>query len=145
MKTNLKTHIGLHVRDVNLSLPFYNAILNQNPVKTKEGYAKYDVTNSNLVLTLIQDQNVEITKFGHFGFLMDSTEEVIDKMNELKSKQLHIRSEMDVNCCYANQDKFWVKDPDGIEWEFYHFNYDIEEKMEKISKEACCEETCCSD
>jgi len=33
---------------------------------------------------------------------------------------------MGVNCCHANQDKFWVTDPDGVEWEVYHLNYDLE-------------------
>jgi hypothetical protein len=32
-----------------------------------------------------------------------------------------------VNCCHANQDKFWVEDPDGVEWEVYVLNHDIEE------------------
>jgi hypothetical protein len=33
-----------------------------------------------------------------------------------------------VNCCYANQTKFWVIDPDGVEWEVYHVNFDLVEK-----------------
>src|SRR5262249_25116799 len=33
-----------------------------------------------------------------------------------------------VNCCHANQDKFWVHDPDGVEWEVYHLNYDLEDE-----------------
>jgi hypothetical protein len=32
-----------------------------------------------------------------------------------------------VNCCHANQDKFWVQDPDGVEWEVYVLNHDIED------------------
>ena len=33
-----------------------------------------------------------------------------------------------MNCCHANQDKFWVQDPDGVEWEVYHLNYDLEDE-----------------
>lgn len=29
------------------------------------------------------------------------------------------RDEMDTNCCYARQDKTWVHDPDGYEWEVF--------------------------
>ena len=32
---------------------------------------------------------------------------------------------MNVNCHHANQDKFWVKDPDGVEWEVYYLNYNL--------------------
>jgi len=33
-----------------------------------------------------------------------------------------------VDCCHANQDKFWVQDPDGVDWEVYHLNYDLEDE-----------------
>ena len=29
------------------------------------------------------------------------------------------RDEMQTDCCYATQDKTWVKDPDGNEWEVF--------------------------
>jgi hypothetical protein len=29
------------------------------------------------------------------------------------------RDEMQTNCCYALQDKTWVRDPDGNEWEVF--------------------------
>jgi hypothetical protein len=41
---------------------------------------------------------------------------------------------MGVNCCHANQDKFWVKDPDGVEWEVYHLNYDLEGDAAEAAK-----------
>ena len=37
------------------------------------------------------------------------------------------REEMDCDCCYANQDKFWVEDPDGRGWEIYVLNRDLDE------------------
>jgi hypothetical protein len=40
-----------------------------------------------------------------------------------------VREEMGVDCCHANQDKFWVQDPDGVEWEVYHLNYDLEREV----------------
>jgi hypothetical protein len=53
---------------------------------------------------------------------------------------------MGVNCCHANQDKFWVKDPDGVEWEVYHLNYDLEDDeaarrpraLAVVGTGACC-------
>ena len=44
----------------------------------------------------------------------------------VKAAGLPVREEMGVDCCLANQDKFWVKDPDGVEWEVYHLNHDLE-------------------
>ena len=48
------------------------------------------------------------------------------QLARVKGAGLPVTEEMGVNCCHANQDKFWVKDPDGVEWEVYHLNYDLE-------------------
>ena len=46
---------------------------------------------------------------------------------------------MDCDCCFANQDKFWVEDPDGREWEIYVLNRDLDEPGGR-DEEACCAE-----
>ena len=56
----------------------------------------------------------------------------------MKAAGLPVREEMDTNCCYANQDKFWVRDPDGVEWEIYHLNYDLEEELAATAPSTCC-------
>ena len=69
----------------------------------------------------------------------------------MKAAGLAVREEMGVNCCHANQDKFWVQDPDGVEWEVYHLNYDLEDEVPKpvtglkvVEGAACCAPSCCS-
>jgi uncharacterized glyoxalase superfamily protein PhnB len=39
-------------------------------------------------------------------------------------------------CCYANQDKFWITDPNGYRWEFYRIVNDAEYKLDKPA--GCC-------
>jgi hypothetical protein len=34
---------------------------------------------------------------------------------------------MRMDCCHANRDKFWVEDSNGVEWEVYVLNYDLED------------------
>jgi hypothetical protein len=46
----------------------------------------------------------------------------------VKAAGLPVREELGVDCCHANQDKFWVEDPDGVEWEVYVLNYDLEDE-----------------
>ena len=45
----------------------------------------------------------------------------------MKAAGLSVREEIGVDCCHANQDKFWVEDPDGVEWEVYVLNHDLDE------------------
>jgi hypothetical protein len=44
------------------------------------------------------------------------------------------RDEMQTNCCYALQDKTWVKDPDGNEWEVFVV---LEDNLAETTPCAC--------
>jgi Glyoxalase/Bleomycin resistance protein/Dioxygenase superfamily len=63
----------------------------------------------------------------HVGIQVDSVETVTAALDRVKGTGLPVREEMGVDCCHANQDKFWGQDPDGVEWEVYHLNYDLED------------------
>ncbi len=60
------------------------------------------------------------------GIQVDAPETVMVQLQRVKAAGVAVREEMGVNCCRANQDKFWVQDPGGVEWEVYHLNYDLE-------------------
>ena len=66
----------------------------------------------------------------HLGVQVESTSEVMAQLSRIKAAGLPVSEEMGVDCCHANQDKFWVKDPDGVEWEVYHLNYDLEDEAQ---------------
>ena len=59
-------------------------------------------------------------------------------LERVKSTGIPVREEMGTDCCYANEDKFWVRDPDGIEWEIYHLNYDLEDEAVPSTNDATC-------
>jgi catechol 2,3-dioxygenase-like lactoylglutathione lyase family enzyme len=48
----LKMHVALNVNDVEESLKFYRAMFGTEPVKHKPGYAKFDIPDPSLNLTL---------------------------------------------------------------------------------------------
>jgi hypothetical protein len=50
------------------------------------------------------------------------------QLQRVKAAGLPVREEFGVDCCHANQDKFWVEDPDGVEWEVYVLNHDLEDE-----------------
>jgi hypothetical protein len=61
------------------------------------------------------------------GVQVEAREVVVRELERVKASGLSVREEFSVNCCHANQDKFWVSDPDGVEWEVYVLNHDIDE------------------
>jgi catechol 2,3-dioxygenase-like lactoylglutathione lyase family enzyme len=115
----LKAHLALNVRNVEKSVKFYQKMLGLEPSKVRAGYAKFDVQNPPLNLTLNEADFRERGALSHLGIQMASTADVLAKREEWIEAGLVTRDEMQTDCCYATQDKTWVRDPDGNEWEAF--------------------------
>jgi len=115
----LKAHLALNVRDIQASLEFYRKMLNIEPSKVRTGYAKFDVQNPPLNLTLNQVAFNGKGALSHLGIQVASTDDVLAIREQWGAAGLITRDEMQTNCCYATQDKAWVRDPDGNEWEVF--------------------------
>jgi catechol 2,3-dioxygenase-like lactoylglutathione lyase family enzyme len=121
-----KVHLHLHVSDLAKSRAFYERFLGDGPVKVKPGYVKFLPEWAPVNLALSTGGPVGAGTIDHVGVQVDSVESVMAQLARVKTAGLAVTEEMGVNCCHANQDKFWVTDPDGVEWEVYHLNYDLE-------------------
>ena len=115
----LKAHLALNVRNVEKSIDFYRKMLGIEPSKVRTGYAKFDVQNPPLNLTLNQNPVKEQGALSHLGIQVASTEDVLEQRKRWAEAGLITKDEMQTNCCYAIQDKTWVRDPDGNEWEVF--------------------------
>lgn len=113
----LKAHLALNVKNVEQSVEFYRKMLGIEPLKLRPGYAKFDVQNPPLNLTLNQGPVRERGALSHLGIQVASTEDVMAVRQGWIDAGLQPRDEMQTNCCYALQDKSWIHDPDGNEWE----------------------------
>jgi len=115
----LKAHLALNVRSVEQSIGFYQKMLGIEPSKVRRGYAKFDVQNPPLNLTLNEVAFKERGALSHLGIQVGSTADVLAMRQKWEAAGLVTRDEMQTNCCYATQDKTWVRDPDGNEWEAF--------------------------
>jgi catechol 2,3-dioxygenase-like lactoylglutathione lyase family enzyme len=139
----LKPHISINVRNVERSILFYRRMLGIKPSKVRTGYAKFDVQDPPLNLALNEVPHLQGPgALSHLGFQVASTEDVLAIRSRWADAGLITRDEMDTNCCYANQNKTWVSDPDGNEWEAFVVLQDSlpEQKSdaEAGSTPACC-------
>jgi catechol 2,3-dioxygenase-like lactoylglutathione lyase family enzyme len=129
----LKAHLALNVRNVETSTEFYRQMLGIEPSKVRPGYAKFDVQNPPLNLTLNQARFTERGALSHLGIQVAETADVLAMRERWTTRGLVAREEMQTNCCYALQDKAWVSDPDGNEWEVFVV---LEDNLAVSS--ACC-------
>ncbi len=125
-----RIHVHLKVGDLAASGEFYRKFFGAAPVKEKSDQIKFtpDFAPINLALSPARDSAAGRNAVNHLGVEVESSAEVTGHLARVKAAGLAVREELNVNCCYANQTKFWVKDPDGVEWEIYHLNYDLAER-----------------
>jgi catechol 2,3-dioxygenase-like lactoylglutathione lyase family enzyme len=118
--TILKTHVSLNVTDIKKSVDFYQAMFGISPVKYKSDYAKFDVANPPLNLTLQLNPNLTTGgTLSHLGIQVETTDEVKAAIERFREAGLDVFEEVNTNCCYALQDKVWLKDPDNNSWEVF--------------------------
>jgi len=136
-----RMHVSLYVSDINKSVQFYSTFFGKEPVKMKPNYAKYILESPSLIISFVENKDRVQENFGHLGFQVETIEELNSKLSEAKQKNIVAKEETGTNCCYAKQDKFWVNDPDGVQWEVYYFHADAEfndPHYELNEATACC-------
>ena len=148
-----KVHVHMQVSDFDKSKEFYASFFGALPVKDKPGYAKFLPGLGPINLALSQGRAGSPTgPVNHMGVQVDSPQIVGRELARVKASGLPVVEEMGVDCCHANQDKFWVVDPDGVRWEVYHLNHDLEEtegpapatRAAAENAGACCASDCCA-
>ncbi len=143
MKTSQfpRMHVSFYVRNLGATTNFYNTFFGQQPEKVKPGYAKYILDEPSLIISFIENPERVQSNFGHLGFQVETREEMERRLTVAREQAIVSKEEIGTACCYAVQDKFWVNDPDGVQWEVYYFHGDSEFNDPHYAMEgesACC-------
>jgi catechol 2,3-dioxygenase-like lactoylglutathione lyase family enzyme len=113
-----RVQLALNVSDLDEAVEFYSRLFQAEPAKRRDGYANFAVESPTLKLVLIENPEAE-GRLNHLGVEVFSTEEVTAAQARLSGEGLATATEEGVTCCYAQQDKVWVDDPDGAPREIY--------------------------
>jgi catechol 2,3-dioxygenase-like lactoylglutathione lyase family enzyme len=119
MAEQMKVHLALTVSELEESVKFYRAMFGTDPVKWKPGYAKFDIAEPALNLTLNEGEVINRGALNHLGIQVQDTAQVLAAKKRFAEAGLVTVDEMNVDCCFALQDKVWVTDPDGNRWEVF--------------------------
>ena len=149
----MKIHISLNVNNLEDSVGFYKKMFDTKPVKfikesseqitssNKTGYSKFGIDSPPLNLTLNEikstNQKENHKAVSHLGIQLKSSVDVLLYKKKWEDKGLLTLDETEVDCCYAKQNKIWIKDPDGYEWEAFVVLENLESNTE--NKTACCD------
>jgi catechol 2,3-dioxygenase-like lactoylglutathione lyase family enzyme len=122
----VKFHVSLNVSDLPRSLAFYQALLGSTAVKAYADYAKFELDEPPVVLSLKPQRAVKGGPLNHLGLRVKTAEELLAIQQRLDAAGYRTSRQDDVRCCYAHQTKFWVADPDDTLWEVYLLHGDFE-------------------
>ncbi len=134
----IKAHLAINVRDLQRSVAFYRKLFGVEPAKVRSAYAKFEVSNPPLNFSLNQQPFQDAGALSHMGIQVGSTADVLAVRERWHELGLVTRDEMQTDCCFATQDKTWVLDPDGNEWEVFVVLEDNLPEEVPVSKDECC-------
>jgi catechol 2,3-dioxygenase-like lactoylglutathione lyase family enzyme len=150
MAQQVKVHLALNVSGLEESVKFYRAMFGVAPVKWKPGYAKFDLAEPPFNLTLNEGEVINRDGLNHLGIEVHDTAQVLAAKKRFADAGLVTVDEMNVDCCFALQDKVWTTDPDGNRWEIFTIKIgdtrpelNATDKANSAKPSGCCVATTC--
>ena len=114
----MRPHLSLDVRNVPASVEFYRKVFGVTPQKQTADYAKFDLREPSLNLSLVSSTGT-ISSVNHLGIEVESVDEIAGWKQRLQEQGILDKVEEGIACCFARQDKLWFTDPDGNAWEVF--------------------------
>lgn len=139
-----RLHIHISVDDIDANIRFYAALFEAAPSVVKPDYAKWMLDDPTV--------NFAISSRGakpgldHLGIQVESESDLSDINRRLSSAALPVIEQKGTACCYAESDKYWTQDPQGIPWEAFHSlasvpvfgaKPELKEKVDTSSTSCC--------
>ena len=113
-----RMHIHVGVKSIEDSVRFYNALFGAEPVKLKDDYAKWMLEDPRINFAISMRENA--TKgIEHVGLQVEDKAELEKVYGRLKAADRPVLEEGATTCCYAQSEKSWIADPDGVVWEAF--------------------------
>src|ERR1044072_64899 len=108
-------HAHIIVDDVPRSIDFYSKLFGAVPTVEKPDYAKWMLDDPRVNFAI--SERGQAIGINHLGVQAETDEELEGIHARLLEADRGVIAEEGVACCYAESDKYWVTDPQGIAWE----------------------------
>lgn len=111
-------HVHVGVTDIENSIAFYSSLFGAKPAVVKTDYAKWmlDDPRINFAISMRDDATKGIE---HVGLQVEDRAELEQVYGRLKAADRPVLEEGATTCCYAQSEKSWIADPDGVVWEVF--------------------------
>ena len=111
-------HVHVAVSDLEASVKFYSAMFATVPSVYKPDYAKWMLDDPRINFAI--SQRGLAPGVDHLGIQVDSEDALDELRQQVAGAEIEASAQNKVACCYAESNKYWTTDPQGIAWETFH-------------------------
>jgi catechol 2,3-dioxygenase-like lactoylglutathione lyase family enzyme len=144
-----RLHVHVSVKDLDTSIRFYSQLFAALPTVRKPDYARWMLEDPRVNFAISQRDGKPGVQ--HLGIQVEDRAELEEVYGRLERAEGQVIEEGETTCCYAQSEKSWIDDPQGIQWETFlttgestvYGADEIRPKSQKHTEAACCAPTCC--
>lgn len=144
-------HVHVSVSDLAESVPFYSQLFGAEPSVRKSDYAKWMLEDPRVNFAI--SQRGAPPGVQHLGIQVENRAELEEVYERLQRADRPVLDEGATTCCYAESEKSWIADPQGVQWETFLttgestvYGHDPVRVQPAPSSQdsSCCAPSCCS-
>jgi catechol 2,3-dioxygenase-like lactoylglutathione lyase family enzyme len=144
-----RLHVHVSVKDLDTSIRFYSQLFAAVPTVRKPDYARWMLEDPRVNFAISQRDGRPGVQ--HLGIQVEDQAELEEVYGRLERAEGRVTEEGETTCCYAQSEKSWIDDPQGIQWETFlttgestvYGTDEIRPKSAKHTEAGCCVPTCC--
>ena len=113
-----RLHVSVAVSDLDQSVRFYSTLFDSEPTVLKPDYAKWMLEDPRVNFSI----STREAKKGvdHLGIQVEDDADLALVAGRLAKAGQSVLEQKATTCCYAESNKAWVHDPEGVAWETFH-------------------------
>ena len=113
-----RLHVHMSVEDLDQSIRFYSTLFAAAPTVVKPDYAKWMLDDPRVNFA-ISTHSGRAPGIDHLGIQVEDGQELQVVYGRLKEAEGPVLEEGKTTCCYAQSEKSWILDPQGVSWETF--------------------------
>lgn len=140
-------HMHVGVSNLDASIAFYNLLFGAEPSVLKSDYAKWMLEDPRVNFAISMREGAA-KGIEHVGLQVEDAGELAEVYARMKAADRPVLEEGTTTCCYANSEKSWIADPDGVVWEAFltsggSTTYGGSPDLEQLSNADAAAGACC--
>lgn len=112
-----RLHVHVSVDGLAESIRFYSALFGSEPTVVKPDYAKWMLDDPRVNFAISARGGT--SGVDHLGIQVETPQELKDVYGRMQEAERPVLEEGATTCCYAESEKAWTSDPQGLLWEAF--------------------------